>query len=497
MELLADPQTWIAFATLTALELVLGIDNIIFIAILVDKLPPERREFARRLGLFMAMFMRIGLLLVLAWIVGLVEPLFTVVGQAISGRDLILIAGGLFLIWKSTGEAMRFDLTTLNLVLAIADTRSITRGAERETWRWRQPASACRTWKRGFGVPLFERRAAASSPPRPAARWCATSARCTPACMRWKAKWWSSRAASRATCASWPMPAPSANACRPTWRRFRRRTRIRISLEDLTSAEVQAAVAEGRADVGIFVPPLLDNRLTPAPTAKARWPRSWCRRAMRWRAAGAVRFDALLDFDIVGLHHGAAAHEQMRSAPRPGPAAEGAAAGARLRRHRAAGGSRPGRGRAAGRGGAALCPGLPRAAAGAAGAWAHDRQHPVRQALGRTRRPHRGRRHLPALHRPPPGARGDQPAGLRGPAPGRPQGLARQFRRRHRRPQHADHRLGRGLRRHHRPHQQAAGGPRWTPTSRPSARRRTSPSCTSARASCTSSARSTAPRCRA
>jgi predicted tellurium resistance membrane protein TerC len=104
MELLADPQTWIAFATLTALELVLGIDNIIFIAILVDKLPPERREFARRLGLFMAMFMRIGLLLVLAWIVGLVEPLFTVVGQAISGRDLILIGGGLFLIWKSTGE---------------------------------------------------------------------------------------------------------------------------------------------------------------------------------------------------------------------------------------------------------------------------------------------------------------------------------------------------------------------------------------------------------
>ena len=104
MELLADPQTWIAFATLTALELVLGIDNIIFISILVDKLPPERRELARRLGLFMAMFMRIGLLLVLAWIVGLVEPLFTVLHQAISGRDLILIAGGLFLIWKSTGE---------------------------------------------------------------------------------------------------------------------------------------------------------------------------------------------------------------------------------------------------------------------------------------------------------------------------------------------------------------------------------------------------------
>ena len=104
LELLTDPQAWIAFATLTALELVLGIDNIIFISILVDKLPKERREFARRIGLFMAMFMRIGLLLVLAWIVGLVKPLFTVLGQAISGRDLILILGGLFLIWKSTGE---------------------------------------------------------------------------------------------------------------------------------------------------------------------------------------------------------------------------------------------------------------------------------------------------------------------------------------------------------------------------------------------------------
>jgi predicted tellurium resistance membrane protein TerC len=104
LELLTDPQAWIAFATLTALELVLGIDNVIFISILVDKLPPGQRELARRIGLFMAMFMRIGLLLVLSWIVGLVAPLFTVFGQEFSGRDLILIAGGLFLIWKSTGE---------------------------------------------------------------------------------------------------------------------------------------------------------------------------------------------------------------------------------------------------------------------------------------------------------------------------------------------------------------------------------------------------------
>jgi predicted tellurium resistance membrane protein TerC len=104
IELITSPQAWMAFATLTALELVLGIDNIIFISILVDKLPADKRELARRIGLFMAMFMRIGLLLVLAWIVGLVKPLFTVLSQEISGRDLILILGGLFLIYKSTTE---------------------------------------------------------------------------------------------------------------------------------------------------------------------------------------------------------------------------------------------------------------------------------------------------------------------------------------------------------------------------------------------------------
>jgi len=104
MELLASPEAWIAFGTLTALELVLGIDNVIFISILVDKLPPKQREFARRLGLFLAMFMRIGLLLILSWLVGLTAPLFTILGQQISGRDLILIVGGLFLIWKSTME---------------------------------------------------------------------------------------------------------------------------------------------------------------------------------------------------------------------------------------------------------------------------------------------------------------------------------------------------------------------------------------------------------
>jgi predicted tellurium resistance membrane protein TerC len=97
MELLANPAAWIAFLTLTALELVLGIDNIIFISILVDKLPPERREVARRIGLFLAMFMRIGLLLALSWMIGLTAPIFSVFEHEVSGRDLILV-------WKSTME---------------------------------------------------------------------------------------------------------------------------------------------------------------------------------------------------------------------------------------------------------------------------------------------------------------------------------------------------------------------------------------------------------
>lgn len=104
IELLSDPQTWLAFATLTALELVLGIDNIIFISILVEKLPPHQKELARRVGLFAAMFMRIGLLLMLAWIVGLTAPFFSLMGQDFSGRDLVLLFGGLFLLWKSVGE---------------------------------------------------------------------------------------------------------------------------------------------------------------------------------------------------------------------------------------------------------------------------------------------------------------------------------------------------------------------------------------------------------
>jgi predicted tellurium resistance membrane protein TerC len=101
---IADPNAWIALATLTALEIVLGVDNIIFISILVGRLPPEKRDLARRLGLSLAMGTRILLLLSLAWIMRLTEPLFSVFGKGISGRDLILIGGGLFLLWKSVHE---------------------------------------------------------------------------------------------------------------------------------------------------------------------------------------------------------------------------------------------------------------------------------------------------------------------------------------------------------------------------------------------------------
>jgi len=100
---IADPNAWIALATLTALEIVLGIDNIIFLSVLVSRLPPARRNVARRLGLALAMITRIVLLLSLTWMMRLTEPLFTL-WQEISGRDLILIGGGLFLLWKSVHE---------------------------------------------------------------------------------------------------------------------------------------------------------------------------------------------------------------------------------------------------------------------------------------------------------------------------------------------------------------------------------------------------------
>lgn len=104
MELLADPNVWIAFATLTVLELVLGIDNVVFISILASKLPPEQRQKARYIGLGLAFVMRVILLFSLSWVIGLVAPLFTVWGQSVSGKDLVLLIGGLFLIAKSTHE---------------------------------------------------------------------------------------------------------------------------------------------------------------------------------------------------------------------------------------------------------------------------------------------------------------------------------------------------------------------------------------------------------
>jgi len=104
MEWLTDPQAWLALVTLTALEIVLGIDNIIFISILAGKLPPHQQERARLTGLGLAMFTRVGLLCSLTWLMGLTEPLFSVLGNAISGRDLILVSGGLFLLAKSTRE---------------------------------------------------------------------------------------------------------------------------------------------------------------------------------------------------------------------------------------------------------------------------------------------------------------------------------------------------------------------------------------------------------
>lgn len=104
MEYLANPEIWLAFATLAALEIVLGIDNIVFISVLTGRLPEEQRPRARFIGLLLAMGMRIGLLLSLSWMMGLTSDLFTVFGEGVSGRDLILLGGGAFLIAKATRE---------------------------------------------------------------------------------------------------------------------------------------------------------------------------------------------------------------------------------------------------------------------------------------------------------------------------------------------------------------------------------------------------------
>lgn len=104
MEWLSDPQIWLSLLTLSALEIVLGIDNLVFLAILADRLPEAQRPMARKLGLGFALATRLGLLASLAWIVGLTDPVFTVLGKAVSWRDIILIGGGVFLLAKATHE---------------------------------------------------------------------------------------------------------------------------------------------------------------------------------------------------------------------------------------------------------------------------------------------------------------------------------------------------------------------------------------------------------
>ena len=104
LELLSDPNVWIAFGTLTVMEIVLGIDNIVFISVLVSRLPREQAEFARKLGIGLALVFRILLLFVISWIVQLQDPVFSAFGQGFSWKDIILIAGGGFLIYKATHE---------------------------------------------------------------------------------------------------------------------------------------------------------------------------------------------------------------------------------------------------------------------------------------------------------------------------------------------------------------------------------------------------------
>ena len=208
---------------------------------------------------------------------------------------------------------MRHDLTTLNLVLAIADTRSITRGAQREHLALAAASKRLSDLEARFGVPLFERRARGVEPTEAGralvrhVRGLQTSLHALESEVVEFSRGIKGhlRVAANAGAISECLPPDLAAFSQA-------HPQIRISLEDQTSAEVQAAVAEGRADVGIFVPPLLDNRLSmrryrhgalaaivPAGHALAR--------------RKSLRFEALLAHDIVGLHHGAAVHELMRA----------------------------------------------------------------------------------------------------------------------------------------------------------------------------------------
>ena len=119
-ELLVDPNAWLAFATLAALEIVLGIDNLIFISILAGKLPPHQQARARKIGIAAALASRLALLFALAWIMKLTTPLFAAAGKDFSGKDLVLLFGGLFLIYKATKEIQSFPLQMATLLLLVA-----------------------------------------------------------------------------------------------------------------------------------------------------------------------------------------------------------------------------------------------------------------------------------------------------------------------------------------------------------------------------------------
>ncbi len=135
MDILLDPNLWIAFAMLTALEIVLGIDNIIFISILVGRLPPHQRDKARRLGLGFAMVSRLLLLLSLSWVMSLTADLFSVAGQGISGRDIVLLLGGLFLLYKASHEIyVEVEAREEGGHAAVGETVTVASASKRMYW---------------------------------------------------------------------------------------------------------------------------------------------------------------------------------------------------------------------------------------------------------------------------------------------------------------------------------------------------------------------------
>ena len=144
MEWIADPTAWLGLLTLIVLELVLGIDNLVFIAILADKLPPEQRDRARVIGLTLALVMRLGLLASISWMVTLTQPLFEVFDKAFSGRDLIMLFGGLFLLFVLVATTLfRVDETQQVIVTRLGKPARITpfelKGEVAYDWRYLEP----------------------------------------------------------------------------------------------------------------------------------------------------------------------------------------------------------------------------------------------------------------------------------------------------------------------------------------------------------------------